>query len=190
MIPSILKKVGDNGYKVFTEGDYNLNLVGVRTPTNKANSFDDWFYCVFKQYGEWIVLKFPCTTDAGIHWLRHPMKPTGTAILCAGQYRGAYRLDKHRGKYRALCQREGKVSVFRDSNKDEILDKEPESIVDGFFGINIHRATSVGSSERVNKWSAGCQVLKDSYDFAVLIALCDKAEHIYGNTFTYTLLEE
>ena len=190
MIPDILKRVEEKGYKIFTEGNYNVNLVGVRSPINKANKFDDWFYCIFKQDGKWVEFKFPCTTDAGMHWLEHPMKPTGTAILCAGQYRGAYKLAKHRGKYQALCQRGARVKIYRDNNRDLILDKEPETVIDGYFGINIHRATSKGSSTNVNKWSAGCQVFQNSHDFAIFIAVCEKSAAIYGNGFTYTLLEE
>jgi hypothetical protein len=190
MIPSILQRVKRAGLQIFTNGDYNVNLIGVRSKQNKANNFDDVFYCVFKQDNKWVELKFPCTTDAGIHWLENPSRPEGTAILVAGQYKSVYKLDLHAGKYKALCQRNGKVKVYRDSNKDEILDKEPESVASGYFGINIHRATSQGDSQEVNKWSAGCQVLQNSYDFDILIAVCEKSASIYSNKFTYTLLED
>ena len=190
MIPSILQRAKDSGYQIFVDGDYNVNLVGVRSRTNKSNKFDDLLYCVFKQDGKWIEFKLPCTTDAGIHWLENPSRPEGTAILVAGQYRSVYKLDLHAGKYKALCQRNGKVRVYRDSNRDEILDRDPESVQSGYFGINIHRATSKGDSHNVDKWSAGCQVLQNSNDFDILIAICKKSASIYSNKFTYTLLED
>ena len=116
---------------------------------------------------------------------------SGTAILVPGQYRGAYRLDKHQGRYEALCQREGKVKVFRDSNKDKILDMDPDTIEEGFFGINIHRANARRESPEVQKWSAGCQVIADPSDYAELILLAHTQVDKRGfKTFTYTLIEE
>ena len=43
------------------------------------------------------------------------------------------------GAHKALCQRNRKVKVWRDNNKDNILDWEGETDT-GYFGINIHRA--------------------------------------------------
>jgi hypothetical protein len=62
-------------------------------------------------------------------------------------------------------------------------------VTEGIYGINIHRASGTGVSLRVDKWSAGCQVLADSADFSNLIYLCKVAEKRYGNSFTYTLIE-
>ncbi|GAG43566.1 unnamed protein product, partial [marine sediment metagenome] len=42
----------------------------------------------------------------------------------------------------------------------------------------------------VGKWSAGCQVLQDAEHFAFLMTLCERARKKFGNSFTYTLLEE
>jgi len=63
--------------------------------------------------------------------------------------------------------------------------------IDGFFGINIHRATAKtgGKSTRVDRWSAGCQVIASNEDFAVFMKICRKARDLWGNSFTYTLLE-
>ena len=90
----------------------------------------------------------------------------------------------------ALRQSGGVVSVYRDSDRDVILDKNNATIETGFFGINIHRASSRGSTKLVNSYSAGCQVLQDVADFYQLMRLCETSAGIYGNKFTYTLLEE
>ena len=66
----------------------------------------------------------------------------------------------------------------------------PESIDSGYFGINIHRSAKKGESTNVNKWSAGCQVFKNSLDYDIFICICEKSAEIYGNSFTYTLLEK
>lgn len=190
MIPKILEQVKESGHQVFLHGNYNINIVGVRSKSRECNSFDDKLYVAYKIDGVWEVKEYEITTDAGAYWLEHPSRPEGTAILCAGQYRSTYILDKHAGKYTALCQRNGKVKVYRDNNKDKVLDLDPSTIQEGYFGINIHRATAYGESGTVEKWSAGCQVFKSSDDFDEFIELCKKSASFYGNLFTYTLLEE
>ena len=163
MIPNILKEVADRGYVVFTKGDYNLNIIGVRSKSIESNKFDDTMYIVFKQNDTWIQFKFPITTDPGLYYLNNPMGVNGTAIVCEGQYRGIYKLGLHRGSYEALVQTGGKIKIYRDRNKDEILDHEPTSLIDGYFGINIHRASTRTNSNNVDKWSAGCQVFQNAY---------------------------
>lgn len=192
MIPKILKKLKEMKFRIFTEGSYNLNIIGVRTPNRIANAFDDFIYVIYMdEVGKWIEKKYRCTTQPGIYWLHNPSRVSGTAILVGNaQYRGVYKLGLHQGRYKALVQRGGPVKVYRDNNRDEILDQEPETINSGYFGINIHRATASGESTQVNKWSAGCQVIANSDDYKEFIELCEKSADIYGNSFTYTLLEE
>ncbi len=186
--PAILDRVDRAGHAVFTRGAWNLNIVGVRSPGRKANIFDDEMHLVFKDdLGEWIDLAFECTTDPGSYWLANPMRVAGTAILKAGQYRGAYKIAKHRGKYDALCQR-GRVTVFRDSNRDDTLDLDEGSQSEGYFGINLHKAGA--DSTAVDKWSAGCQVIGNEAEFDVFMAIVRKSASLYGDTFTYTLLED
>ena len=48
-------------------------------------------------------------------------------------------IEKNKKGHEALCQR-GKVKVWRDNNKDNILDWEGEIDTGENFGINIHRA--------------------------------------------------
>ena len=190
MLPPLLQRVKDLGYAVFTDGDYDLNLVGIRTKPREANKFDDIMTCTYKLRGTWVTKYWPCTTDPGTYWLENPSRVAGTAILVPGQYRGCYRLDKHQGRYEALCQREGKVQVYRDPNKDEILDMDPDTVQEGYFGINIHRASTKRASTQVDRWSAGCQVIADKADFAELILLCHEQVERGFKTFSYSLIEE
>ncbi len=191
LLPPLLAQVEKLGFKAFTKGAYNLNIIGIRSKQRVANEFDDLMCCVYRESkdGPFIAKYWPCTTDPGTYWLENPMRVDGTAIMAPGQYRGAYRLDLHAGKYEALCQREAPIKVFRDSNRDEILDMEPDSLAEGFFGCNIHKAGK--HSTQVNKWSAGCQVLREG-DFYELMALVYKQieHHPTWTKFTYTLIEE
>ena len=84
---------------------FNLNIIGVRSNNEIANSFDDWLYLIYRDdSGEFNVHEFPITTDPGAYWLKNPMNVNGTAILVPGQYRAAYKIGLHQGKYEALKQ--------------------------------------------------------------------------------------
>ena len=189
--PEILRRVEDHGFVVFdSAADHDLNIIGLRNPNRSANSFDDLLFVCFKVDGQWIEHIFKCTTDAGLYHLHNPSRVAGTAIMIHPQQcRSVYKLDLHAGKYLALCQRNGRVMVWRDSNQDSWLDWYGEE-VDG-YGINIHRATGRqgGTSTRVDKWSAGCQVIANNTDWHEFLDICYEAKAVWGNNFTYTLIE-
>ena len=190
MLPPILEKVKSLGYAVFERGDYNLNIFGIRSKNHRANKFDDFLGCAFKIDGLWRVEYWEATTDPGRYWLQNPGRVAGTAILVPGQYRGVYKIGNHK-TYEALVQTGGKVRVYRDANRDGNLDMDSSTIESGYFGINIHRSSSRGSSSNVEKWSAGCQVHKSIHSFNRMMQLAHKqVESGQGRSFTYTLLTE
>lgn len=80
------------------------------------------------------------------------------------------------------------MRVYRDSNKDDSLDMDPGSIQAGYFGINIHHAGE--DSQFVNKWSAGCTVIANLASFEVFMSIIRKSQQIWGDSFTYTLIED
>jgi len=133
---------------------------------------------------------FGATTDPGSHWERNLMNKDGVAILVPGQYRGSHIIGLHQGKYEALRQK-SPLKVYRDKNKDGVYDFTEESIKEGIYGINIHRATSRegGKSTQIDRWSAGCQVIAANSDFKLFMELTNKSAKLYGNSFTYTLIE-
>ena len=131
---------------------------------------------------------YQCTCDPSAEQHVNPTNEKGVAILKAGQYRGVWRLDKHRGQYTALCQRGAAVVVYRDNTGDNKSDHINED--KGFFGINGHRAHSTRLVHSTKYYSAGCQVLRHPASFARLIALCEMQRAKWGDSFTYTLLED
>lgn len=186
----IIKVLEHLDYKVFYTGFYNINIIGVRKNTNVPNKFDDEIHVIYIDENNVVIHEiYQATTDAGLYWLENPSRITGTAILVPNQYRGAWKIDLHRGKYEALCQRK-MVEVYRDSNRDRRLDFDPQTIEKGYFGINIHRANSSWESTEVNKWSAGCQVIANPKSFNRFMDIVNKSKEIYGNSFTYTLIRE
>jgi hypothetical protein len=180
------------GYKWFENGDYNLNIVGIRnknTSDEVTNKFDDCMTVTYKKDGMWNMSCFRCTTDPGKHWVENIMKESGVAILKEGQYRGSHKIGLHQGKYEALRQVKP-VQVYRDNNLDDCYDMLEENLDKGIFGINIHRATKYAgrASTQIDKWSAGCQVIAANDDWHEFMDICHRAKDIWGNSFTYTLI--
>ena len=189
--------VKEKGYKWFEDNSnkgYDVNIVGVRNSETKGrvtNAFDDCITISYKKDGEWQFHCFQCTTDPGTAYMENPiLENTGCAILKPGQYRGSHKLRLHQGKYLALGQKKD-VTVYRDNNRDDNYDLDESSTTTGLFGINIHRATARkgGKSTRVDKWSAGCQVIADNDDWHEFLDICQAAREIHGNSFSYTLIE-
>ena len=184
------------GYKWFEDNSdkgYDVNIVGVRnseTNGRVTNAFDDCMTISYKVDGEWQFHCYKCTTDPGTHWVENIMRKEGVAVLKPGQYRGSHKIRKHQGKYDALGQQKP-MKIYRDANLDGKYDLIEESVREELVGINIHRATSRagGKSSRVDKWSAGCQVIADNDDWHEFLDICQAAREIHGNSFSYTLLE-
>ena len=169
------------GYGFFEQGQYNLNIIGVRANNVKSGTYD--------KSDNWVCKHWRATTDAGTHWLKNPMNTKGTALLVPNQYKKSWQIGLHQGKYRALRQC-APVKVYRDSNKDLIQDYNLATIEEGTFGINIHRSNPAQASVVNEKWSAGCQVFSSPKDFDEFMAIIDEASRLWGDKFTYTLLEE
>jgi len=186
-VKNVLAAMKKLGHAVFETGDFNLNLIGIRTKDATTNTFNDYLVCLFKQKGEWVLLQFAATTDPGLYYLENPLNVSGCAIVKPGQYSGLWQLGLHRNAYKALVQKKP-VTVYRDNNGDGVLDFKNEQT--GHFGINCHRAQKAQESNLVHRWSAGCQVFADGFDFEIFMAVCEKSAKAYGNSFTYTLIED
>jgi hypothetical protein len=184
-IKEILKAYG---FVLYTK-PYQLNIVGLRSKAVNSDSFDDEIHVFYtKPDGKWNYHIFPATTDPGTFWLNNPAYPQGTAILAQGQNLNAYEIGLHKGKYEALVQVKP-VTVIRDYDRNSVLDFNNGVKETGNFGINIHRAESIGSTKYIGQYSAGCQVFKDADDFYAFMQLCKLHAKMYGNSFSYTLID-
>lgn len=199
MLPPLLQALQRLGYAVFTHGDFNLNIVGIRKSNGTPDAFDDLLCVVYREDGQWIERCWPITTEPGLYYMMSKDKqlnPAGTAILVPAQYRSAYGIGLHgRTKYEALTQQHGRVKVYRDGNLDDQHDYDVDVDV-GWFGINIHASDMSPyegnrSREKVGAWSAGCQVFQNEADFRAFMAICKKQVAMgKGEKFTYTLITE
>ena len=177
-------------YKYFTKGDYNLNIIGVRAKGTKVtNKYDDILVLDYNTDSCHKRVCYTITTEPGKYYMQNLGNPKGTAILVPGQYRGCWQIGLHRGKYKALCQKK-EVKVYRDGNKNMTYDMTSESINKGIFGINIHRSNEAWKRNTIDQYSAGCQVFNSPIEFNAFMRLCEEQRKLYGNSFTYTLINE
>ncbi len=183
-------------YTVFTNGDFNINTVAVRSNLNQNNDkvqnlFLDKLFIFYKIKSEWFIKSYECTTIPGLTYFNQPYNPSyGTAIVVPGQYKSSHSLGFHYS-YPGLIQT-GLISCYRDINKDSVINLDAHSIQTGFYGINIHYA--MDGVLNINNFSAGCTVLNNGQ-------LSDKYKQFLwhyqnaitmgqANSFTYTLLNE
>jgi len=190
-IEIIKKAVQNKGYVWFdSPKDYDVNIVGVRslsTGKNVTNLFDDTLTLSYKINGVWQYHEWKITTDPGKKPTEILRSSKGVARLKPGQYRGVYAVSMHNGKYEALCQRLGNVTVYRDNNKDTTYDEKTTDT--GMFGINIHRSSIYKDPTYVDYFSEGCQVFRYNSNFVEFMKIINKAKASFGNKFTYTLIE-
>lgn len=181
----------DKGYVWFNKGDYNLNIIGIRSNKERklTNLYDDLMVVDYTTANGHKRVIYTITTEPGRPSLLKPINPKGAAILVPDQYRGCWEIGLHKGKYKALIQKKP-VKVYRDNNKDEVFDLEPKTIENGVFGINIHRSNEMFTRNTVDNYSAGCQVFNNPISYIAFMRLCEEQSKRYGNSFTYTLINE
>ncbi len=188
----ILDSVKAAGFVTFeSETPYDLTIVGIRTLPGTPDQFDDWLAVVYRTPNLiWQCQAWRVTTDPGLPALRDPSRRDGVAVMAAPQQaRGAYMRDLHRGRYLALCNRLKPVIVWRDNDRDDLIDPD-EKITYEAWGINIHRGKSSGTTTTVGPYSEGCTVFARAADFDRFMELTalQVEHHPTWTSFTYTLL--
>jgi hypothetical protein len=187
-LPPILEKVKKHGFVIFEDGDYDLNIIGIRNMINpQPNRFDDKIVIAYKLGEKWITEEAEFTTDPGRYWLMKEDYQDCAVYMHPQQARGAYKIATHRG-YKALRQIQ-KVKYWRDGDKS-FSPRYGGPVFKDLIGLNIHRSSlHKGGSKYVERWSAGCQVFQNNDDFQRFLELCENQIKSLGyRTFTYTLI--
>lgn len=196
-VDQIIKTLEKLNHQVFKRGDYNINVVGIRSIENDSNGdkvnniFNDQIVVFYKINKNWVIYRYIATTVPGLYYFKSPMMVDfGTAIMVPGQYKSAYTLGYHYNAP-ALVQ-VGNVSLYRDKNKDSIIDIDEATIQSGsWMGINIHYSWD---RTTVDNFSAGCQVLGYNPNHSKYIEFLNHFRTAinvgYNNSFTYTLIKE
>ena len=182
-----LKELFDKkGFKFFERGMFNLNIFGVRHSSGDTNRFKDLICIAYKNREGWQTFAMDATTSPSSLVLGKKIgTEKGTAILPVGQYR--MMIGTHKG-YEALVQAE-KFTVIRDKNKDNELTFDGE-LDTGWFGINLHHASEMGTSKFIGMWSIGCQVIASIKEWKKFWKIVKKSSKIFGKYFTYSLFDE
>lgn len=190
-LPPILSHAEEMGFKVW--GDpWRLWFFGVRSPNRTAGTFDDALGVFWTENDSlWRCEWWRGTTDPGRFYMQEPMNSRGCAILVTGQYLDSWIIGEHSGSYEALCQ-SSDVRVYRDADRDAVLDLDPSTIQQGKYGINIHASTRQQDAQlqTVGKYSAGCQVHATEAGFSRMMELAHlQIQNTGRQTFSYTLFD-
>lgn len=112
----------------------------------------------------------PGTTDPGTNsYHRHP---EGSAHMCLGLHKEIWVIDIHAKNkplfaHEALCSRPERgckpIKFWRDKNRDRVYTNE-DIMIEGFIGINCHRASVRTAVPSIGDYSDGCQVRVDHND--------------------------
>jgi hypothetical protein len=188
-VENIIDRYSQFGYKLFTEGDYNLNIFGIRSKERRAGFFDDTIGCIWKENKQWKLFLADATVDCGEYYMKNPMNPSGSAFLVEGQYLGLWELGVFH-KTAALLQKKP-CRYYRDNDRDNIIELDPKTITSGNIGLFLHSHFQYGDeAQLIYNSSAACQVFKRNKDLNLLIGLCYQSKARYGNSFTYTLFND
>jgi len=189
-LQSIIKTAQSKGYTI-DKRPFALNIIGVRNsnPTDQKSFDDEIAYFYYDPNGNPVGKVAPATTDPSVFYLENPLAQNGTGILKAGEYRDTWSIGLHKGKYEALVQTIKPVTTIRDNDRNAVINYLAPT-VSGFFGINIHKASSgKGDIRIIDKDSAGCQVFRDEQDFDQMMNYAKNSRTKYGNTFSYILID-
>ncbi len=138
--------VDRNTYKVIIVGirGYYEDSIG-KPKQNDRGVYDDAIFIVTPKY----FGAFNANTDPSTYRKGYGFgDQKGIATLKAGAYY-AWKIDLHKGKYTALCQRLGKMTVIRDGNP-------PYEQTHAYLGINNHKGGITTTA------SLGCQTVPPS----------------------------
>ncbi len=186
-IRQIKKVFSSKHYQFFEAKPYQLNIIGIRSASTLTDIFNETLVVIFEdELGETTAVYFPCTTKAGLHYLKNPLHPDGCAITAEGQYIDAFIKRKHRDEYDALCQ-DRDIDFHRDANKNDKHELIGEKLR-GNVGLNIHREAINSIVEKIGKYSAGCCVIQSGFEYFMF--LVDMGIRYHGNRFSYTLINE
>ena len=126
-----------------------------------SDAFTDKFsdYCAVVSKGE-VVQILNATTKPGRYWVYNPVTAggiKGTGCRKEGQVLGSHRYEstgkRKWGSKAGYFIQIATLPVYRDANKDLILDKDIIQKAPSWFGFFCH---AMGSGFSIWNWSAGC----------------------------------
>lgn len=149
------------GYQVFTR-PFELNLIGIRSDETSQYRFEESLAVLFHDdFQDTLVAHFACTTK---------MNVLGNAPIKQGQYIGEFERRKVKSKDYALCK------------------KGVNSLIDWQSMSCLEPKTQAVQLKGIETIDGSCVVLKSHSH--ILCTLLDLSIRYYGNSFSFTLLNE
>jgi hypothetical protein len=199
-IDKILQVIAKKKYTL-DNTQYKVNIIGIRMDDVYDNRFSDKCILLWvNEFKQWEKREYKWTTMAGTLGYGGVFNPftvrgkTAVGIIKEGQYKKVWQfVDSYTGwlMYPYLYQ-VGKFDIYRDGNRNEVLERWMPAEPSEWDGFNCHRMSSNGvDTDMVNldwvTWSAGCQgapepVFRNFIDFIRISA------KLHSNKFDYTLL--
>lgn len=148
---------------------YYLNTLG-RPRKNDRNLYDDAIFVDTPH----VTAAFNANTDPSFFRKGKGRGATrGMATLKPGLWM-AHKFGLHKGKYLALVQRMGEVTVMRDGT--------PDYADTGYFGINIHK----GGLNSTN--SEGCQTIHPTQWASFITLAKDQAKRLFADRWDKVII--
>lgn len=133
------------------------NLVELRMNDTYTDRFSD--ICLVISNDECVAL-IPWTTKPGKYWVNNPVTVggiTGTGCVVEGQTIDSHQFVKRgvaKWNWGGFFKQIAPLFVYRDGNKNNILDKTMKQVAPTWYGFFIH---SMGLGNIIWNWSAGCR---------------------------------
>lgn len=166
-----------------------VNMFGLRNESDQDKDvWNDKIGVVFQHK----VYLYSGTCDPSAYWTKI-CGPTGKGVahICLGYHENVYMVGEHKG-HEAMVQYGNKIRIWRDGNNNFRKDNE-DIIQTGYFGTNIHRASAIKVTDKIGKYSAGCQVINDVEDHLKYMSIVKSSNKYKSNKksrFSYMLLKE
>ena len=177
MIAIIQKILGSKGFTVFTR-PFELNIIGIRSENPREGFFDDEIHVFYTtKKGEWEYRVYKASTDAG-SFLGKGDYP----LLAEGQYLDSFQWGEIKGIPSLMAVKP--LNVIVGYNRKSLLD-----VFNGRQGALRIDMAFHPSTDQDTKEAGGLQVFEDQGEFAHFMRLCELHKKLYGNSFTYTLLD-
>lgn len=189
----IVKVCDERRYTLLRNGEINIiGLEGVNidgTPNNDApNHWNDAVGILsFVDDVPTLLCIYQGTTEPGHYYTVNPLNRGGCARLQLGQHKNIWVVGQHRG-YEAM-QQVGRVTLVRDKNRNHFRD-DVVSVESG-NGINLHSTSPNFVPNLIDKFSAGCVVIRRWTEFQIFMRLVKNSKQYRNNRacrFNFTLL--
>lgn len=137
---------------------HSSDLIWLRMSDDFTDKFSDFCLTI---HNDNVVAVSPATTKPGKYWVKNPVTVggiTGTGCQKEGQELGTHRwVAKGKSKWGGVkagyATQINPISIYRDGNKDNVLDKNIVKVAPKWYGFFFH---AMGKGFSIWNWSAGC----------------------------------